>query len=91
MVLTCWDFEKAGLWDCNNCCSSCHHDAEYFEDENMYQLAEAEPPPNKHGKESDHYASVCCALRSEKVFSRSHFARVLSMKKHERRGKHVKT
>ena len=54
--LRCVDVAEAGLFD-GTCCTSCHDD----EDDLGILLLEIDPPPNRHGRLSRFYLSVCCA------------------------------
>ena len=68
IILTCIDFEKAGIWDTKHCCSSCHGEE---------SVDEAEPYPKKHSRV---YAEVCCSFDDESL-TRSDWAKTLNIKR----------
>lgn len=49
--MDCFRYESAGLWDCRNCCSSCHEDFWDFGE----PAVEADIAPNR-------WEMVCCSL-----------------------------
>lgn len=61
MILTCADFEKAGLWDTANCCVTCHSDDDL---DIAFSMREVYPPANRWGKRPKRiYGYVCCIFR----------------------------
>ena len=88
MYLSCKDFENAELWDCKNCCSSCHNEWEK-EYTDLFEIEPAGNPNNPKFYKSKHFAEICCSLSNhlENInFDRKGWAIVIKAKrKHERK------